>query len=64
MIDILRAGTRRAREQASKTLEEVQEKMGLATWLLASEMTERTSIPSTGRSFASGLPPETLLYVP
>ena len=64
VIDILRTGTLRAREQANKTLAEVQEKMGLATSLLASEMTERTSIPSTGRSFSSGLPPEPLLYVP
>ncbi len=58
-IDILRAGTARARELANKTLASVQEKMGLATEL----------IQSAEQGTGSGLnvaeyPPQKFLYVP
>ncbi len=58
-IDILRAGTARARELANRTLASVPEKMGLATEL----------IQSAAQGTGSGLnvaeyPPETFLYVP
>jgi len=59
LVDILRTGTTRAREQAGKTLAEVQERMGLATNLIQ-------SIPQTGGRgpATSEYQPEQLLYVP
>jgi tryptophanyl-tRNA synthetase len=66
-VDILRVGTARAVELTSQTLNDVQEKMGLATRLLQNEL-----VPATGsyRKTAPGHPqnmddqPANLLYVP
>lgn len=61
VIQILRAGTLRARELAETTLTEVEEKMGLATSLLMT-----APIPTTGSAgrFMDSLPHEPLLFVP
>lgn len=58
VIDILRAGTLRAREITARTIDEVQEKMGLATALIQS-----LPIPqSGGKAAGSGL--NYMLFVP
>jgi tryptophanyl-tRNA synthetase len=74
VIELLRDGTARAVEITRQTLDEVQEKMGLATHLLQQEL-----VPATGKRRKSagdplpggnGLPlggddlPDHLLYVP
>ncbi len=59
VIDILQAGTNRARETANRTLEEVQEKMGLATNIIQSDSHAARRNVMTGE-----YSPEKLLYVP
>ena len=59
VIDILRLGTARAQELTAQILEEVQDKMGLATSLI-----QKDSVPVTGGRNQQGYPPENLLYVP
>lgn len=67
VIDILREGTSRAVELTQQTLEEVQDKMGLATRLLQKDL-----VPTTGkqrnlagnRPFGGSNQPVNLLYIP
>jgi tryptophanyl-tRNA synthetase len=66
-VDILRAGTARAIEISGQTLADVQEKMGLATRLLQTELVPATG--STRKTVAANPPnrdepPVNLLYVP
>lgn len=64
VIDILREGTDFARTLTEETLQEVQEKMGLATHLL-----QRALVPATGVAPATGMavrqpPAPPLLFIP
>ncbi len=60
VIDILRAGTQRAQQLAEQTLNEVQEKMGLAAPLIKTH-----AIPQTGGGAHFGdFPSDPMLFVP
>lgn len=61
VIDVLRAGTARAREVTGAVLAEVQEKMGLATQII-----QDVPVPVTGRGDRKrdDAPQRNLLYVP
>jgi tryptophanyl-tRNA synthetase len=62
VIDILREGTRRAQALTEQVLAEVQDKMGLATNLLAN-----VPVPATGGRGSARhheYPPQNLLFIP